>query len=64
MMLVLIFPPRIFKVADELENLGIAFNIALVPFFNEKEDLTSFPDFVKKIKSYKGLRSGITWTLS
>ena len=47
------FSTRIFKVADELENLGIAFNIALVPFFNEKEDLTSFPDFVKKIKSYK-----------
>ena len=46
------FSNRIFNIADELDNLGIAFNIALVPFFNEKEDLTSFPDFVKKIKSY------------
>src|SRR6476469_8891590 len=47
------FSNRIFNVADELENMGIAFNIAIVPFFNEKEDLTSFPDFINKIKSYK-----------
>jgi predicted deacetylase len=47
------FSNRIFQLADELENLNIRFNIALIPFFNEKEDLTSFPDFIKKIKSYK-----------
>jgi len=35
--------------ADELEGLGIKFNIALIPFFNEKEDLPSFPCFVEKI---------------
>jgi len=53
MMLVLFFSTRIFKLDEELENLDIRFNIALIPFFNEKEDLTSFPDFIKKIKSYK-----------
>ncbi len=47
------FSYKIFKLADELEKLNIKFNIALVPFFNEKEDLTSFPDFVRKIKSYR-----------
>ena len=47
------FAPRILSLADELEGLGIDFNIALIPFFNEKQDLTSFPDFVYKIKSYK-----------
>jgi predicted deacetylase len=39
--------------ADELERLKIKFNIALVPFFNEKQDLPRFPEFVDKIKSYK-----------
>ncbi|HZB73112.1 MAG TPA: DUF2334 domain-containing protein, partial [Nitrososphaeraceae archaeon] len=33
--------------------LKIKFNIALVPFFNEKQDLPRFPEFVDKIKSYK-----------
>ena len=42
------FSTRIFELADELEDLDIRFNIAIVPFFNEKEDLTSFPDFTKK----------------
>ena len=44
---------RIFELADELERLKIKFNIALVPFFNEKQDLPRFPEFVDKIKSYK-----------
>src|SRR6187200_3578369 len=47
------FSSRIFKFADELEKLHIHYNIALVPFFNEKEDLPRFPEFVDKIKSYK-----------
>src|SRR5665648_552737 len=47
------FSTKIFKLADELQGLGIKFNIALIPFFNEKQDLTSFPEFVKKIKSYE-----------
>ncbi len=47
------FSTKIFNLANEFESLKIKFNIALIPFFNEKEDLTSFPDFVEKIKSYK-----------
>ena len=34
--------------------MNIKYNIALVPFFNEKQDLRSFPEFVDQIKSYKG----------
>ena len=48
------FSPKIFKFSNELERLSIKYNIALVPFFNEKEDLSLFPDFVDQIKSYKG----------
>src|SRR5215467_2084161 len=48
------FSTKIFKFSNELERLSIKFNIALVPFFNEKEDLSLFPDFVDQIKSYKG----------
>jgi cytochrome oxidase Cu insertion factor (SCO1/SenC/PrrC family) len=47
------FSTKIFKLADELEGLGIKFNIALIPFFKEKDDLPSFPGFVEKIKSYR-----------
>lgn len=48
------FSTKIFKMADELEILKIKFNIALIPFFREKEDLTNFPEFIEQIKSYKG----------
>jgi predicted deacetylase len=48
------FSAKIFKFSNELERLSIKYNIALVPFFNEKEDLSLFPDFVDEIKSYKG----------
>ena len=47
------FSTRIFKFADEFERLGIKYNIALVPFYNEKQDLPRFPEFIDKIKSYK-----------
>jgi predicted deacetylase len=47
------FSVKIFESADELERLNIKYNIAVVPFFNEKEDLPRFPEFVNKIKSYK-----------
>jgi predicted deacetylase len=47
------FYVKIFESADELERLNIKYNIAVVPFFNEKEDLPRFPEFVNKIKSYK-----------
>ena len=46
------FSKKIFESADELERLNIKFNIALIPFFNEKEDLPRFPEFIDKIKSY------------
>ena len=49
MMLVLPFLIKYSNIADELEKLDIKFNIALVPFFNEKRNLTSFPEFVEKI---------------
>lgn len=47
------FSEKIFKFSDELERLNIKYNTALVPYFNEKENLTRFPDFVDKIKSYR-----------
>lgn len=47
------FSVKIFESADELERLNIKYNIAVVPFFNEKEDLPRFPEFANKIKSYK-----------
>ena len=33
---------------------GDKYNIVLIPFFNEKQDLRSYPEFVDKIKSCKG----------
>lgn len=47
------FSKKIFESTDELERLNIKFNIALIPFFNETQDLPRFPEFVDKIKSYK-----------
>src|ERR671918_3164905 len=47
------FSSKIFKFTEEVEGLDIKYNIALVPFFNEKQDLLSFPEFVDKIKSCK-----------
>jgi predicted deacetylase len=43
----------IFNATNELEKLDIKYNIALVPFFNEKQDLPRFHEFVDKIKSCK-----------
>lgn len=47
------FSKRIFEFTDAFENLGINFNVAVIPFFHHKEDLTMFPEFVDKLKSYK-----------
>jgi hypothetical protein len=47
------FSSEILKFTEELEALNIKYNVALIPFFNEKQDLLSFPAFVKKIKSLK-----------
>jgi predicted deacetylase len=47
------FSKRTFEFTDAFENLGINFNVAVIPFFHHKEDLTRFPEFVDKLKSYK-----------
>jgi predicted deacetylase len=47
------FSSKIFNFTEQLEALDIKYNIALIPFFNEKQDLPSFPTFVDKIKSCK-----------
>lgn len=47
------FSDKIFALAYMLEQLGIKFNIALIPFFNEEQDLPRYPEFVDKIKSFK-----------
>lgn len=47
------FSSKIFRFTEELEALNIKYNMALIPFFNEKQDLPSFPAFVDKIKSCK-----------
>jgi predicted deacetylase len=49
-----IYSKKIFRFADLLENLGINYNIAVVPFFNEKQDLPRFPKFVEQVKDCKG----------
>src|SRR5215211_1144379 len=46
------FSSKIFRFTEELEALDIKYT-ALIPFFNEKQDLPSFPAFVDKIKSCK-----------
>jgi len=45
---------RIFKFTNELESLGINYNIAVIPFFNENQDLPRFPKFVKQIRKCSG----------
>ena len=48
------FSKKIFTFTDELETLGIDYNMGLVPFFKEKQDLPRFPNFIKQIKNCKG----------
>jgi predicted deacetylase len=52
MMHALLFPQRYLSLLMSLRD-DIKYNIALIPFFNEKQDLPSFPEFVDKIKSCK-----------
>src|SRR5437899_12119881 len=42
---------RIFEYTDAFENLGINFNVAVIPFYHHKEDLPTFPEFVNKLRS-------------
>ena len=46
------FSTKTFQFADELEKLKIKYNIALVPFYKEKQDLPQYPEFANKIKRY------------
>ncbi|MDQ6866828.1 MAG: DUF2334 domain-containing protein, partial [Thermoproteota archaeon] len=48
------FSKKIFTFTDKLESLRIHYNIALVPFFNETQDLPRFPNFINQIKNCKG----------
>ena len=45
------FSSKIFELIEEVKGLDISYNISLVPFFNEKQDLPRFPEFVDRIKS-------------
>ena len=54
------FSTKIYELADELERLDIKFNIALIPFFNEKQDLPRFPEFVDKINHTSTVKSFYT----
>jgi predicted deacetylase len=45
------FSNRIFEFTTALENLGINFNVGVIPFYHHKEDLPRFPEFVNKLKS-------------
>ena len=47
------FSKRVFEYIDAFDSLEIKFNLGLVPFFHHSQNLTSFPDFVDKLKSYK-----------
>jgi hypothetical protein len=48
------FSKKIFTVTEELENLAIDYNIGLVHFFNNKQDLPRFANFINKIRKCKG----------
>ena len=48
------FSSRTFKIIEELEKLEIRYNIGLVTFFSEKQDLARFLRFVDRLKSCRG----------
>jgi predicted deacetylase len=50
-----VFEEKICEFADELDKLNIKFNIAIIPFYKEEQNLTNYPEFVEKIKSYRAL---------
>src|SRR5215217_2481132 len=49
------YSEKIFRVADELEKLGIHYNLAIVPYLKKRKDnlLSRNPEFVKKVLGYK-----------
>ena len=50
-----VFEEKICEFTDELDKLNIKFNIAIIPFYKEEQNLTNYPEFVEKIKSYNAL---------
>jgi predicted deacetylase len=50
-----VFEEKICEFADELDKLNIKFNIAIIPFYKEEQNLTNYPEFVEEIKSYRAL---------
>ncbi len=46
---------KIFRVADELEKLGIHYNLAIVPYLKKIKDnlISRNPEFVNKVLGYK-----------
>ena len=57
------FSKKIFTFTDKLESLRIHYNIALVPFFNENQDLPRFPNFINANQKLQR-RDSLTWTIS
>jgi predicted deacetylase len=49
------YSEKIFRVADELEKLGIHYNLALVPYLKKRKDnlISRNPKFVNKVLGYK-----------
>jgi predicted deacetylase len=49
------YSEKIFRVADELEKLGIHYNLAIIPYLKKKKDnlISRNPEFVKKVLEYE-----------
>jgi predicted deacetylase len=49
------YSEKIFSVADELEKLGIHYNLAIIPYLKKKKDnlISRNPEFVKKVLEYE-----------
>jgi predicted deacetylase len=49
------YSEKIFRVADELEKLGIHYNLAIIPYLKNRKDnlISTNPEFVKKVLGYK-----------
>ena len=49
------YSEKIFRVADELEKLGIHYNLAIIPYLKKRKDnlISRNPEFVKKVLGYE-----------
>jgi predicted deacetylase len=48
------YSEKIFRVADELQKLGINYNLAIIPYLKKRKDnlISRNPEFVKKVLGY------------